>query len=199
MGAILTRCAPFHFYSFARAANPEQPLCSQTRRLMRRRVILVLLVLVRASSHAVLCGEGTYLSTGPFACLAIPACKRYHMWSSKTATCVARHAGLPALAASSATIFLLNLATKCQETCWYTKFFLYNVFVSVGVAAECTRSGGGVVSAASFDTMVGFLAVGALALGVNLVLLLVAALQGPPQKKSPVVLEPPGQETRHAV
>jgi hypothetical protein len=81
---------------------------------------------------------------------------------------VIRHQYIKYLTAVVWPTFILNFGMKCYSDNWYALFFVYNIFVCVGVGAHATKMQGELISDGSFYTMVGFLSIGTLALSVNL-------------------------------
>jgi hypothetical protein len=115
------------------------------------------------------CGSAMYQpKPGQAICLEA-LCDRYYAWSKTDEKCVLRHKYLNYLTAVMWPTFVTNFGMKCYSAfSWYDYFFIYNIFVCIGVGAETTRIRGGLISDGSFYTMAGFLSIGTLALGVNL-------------------------------
>ena len=114
------------------------------------------------------CGSAMHqLKPGQTHCME-SVCDRYYAWSKTDEKCVLRHKYLNYLTTVMWPTFVINFAMKCYSDNWYAYFFIYNIFVCVGVGVAATRLGGGLISDGSFYTMAGFLSVGTLALCVNL-------------------------------
>ena len=99
----------------------------------------------------------------------VTSCQRYDTLDKATGNCVIRHPYIRTLVLITMLTFLLNFATKCQGENWYTAFSLYNFVVCLVVGAQTTFIGGGPISDTSFYTMSAFVALGTLALFLNLV------------------------------
>jgi len=99
----------------------------------------------------------------------LSTCQRYDTLDKSTGTCVIRHPYVRTLVFITMLTFLLNFVTKCQRENWYTVFFFYNIVVCLVVGAQTTFMAGGPISDTSFYTMSAFVALGTLALFLNLV------------------------------
>ena len=112
-------------------------------------------------------------------------CGRYDTWSTETESCVTRHTYLRYLIIANASVFLFNLATKCQRSTWYTWFFVYNILINIGIGSVTFSYQGKPISDQSFYIMVGLLGVGTAALVVNYLLIIREGCRWITQKSEP--------------